>query len=109
MASAGGVAAQSLDGLLDKAGGGGRDAGDRARRMDDRHNRGEDHRALSDAVRRVERRTGGQVLSAERVPFDGRNVNRVKVIDSSGRVRVYMDDPQGQARRQPEPPPPDED
>ena len=47
-------------------------------------------------MRRVERRTGGQVLSAERVPFDGRNVNRVKVVDSSGRVRVYMDDPQAQ-------------
>ena len=59
-----------------------------------RHDRGQDHRELSDAVRRVERRTGGQVLSAERVPFDGRDVNRVKVIDSSGRVRVYMDDPQ---------------
>jgi hypothetical protein len=96
---AGQVAAQSLGGLLDRSGGG-RDAADRASRMDDRHNnRGEDHRALSDAVRRVERRTGGQVLSAERVPFDGRNVNRVKVIDSSGRVRVYMDDPQSQ--RQP--------
>ena len=94
---AGQVAAQNLGGLL--GGGGGRDATDRASRADDRHNRGEDHRALSDAVRRVERRTGGQVLSAERVPFDGRNVNRVKVIDSSGRVRVYMDDPQGQAPR----------
>jgi hypothetical protein len=57
------------------------------------HDRREDHRELSDAVRRVERRTGGQVLSAERVPFDGRDVNRVKVVDSSGRVRVYMDDP----------------
>lgn len=71
---------------------------DRGSRMDragdDRHDRREDHRALSDAVRRVERRTGGQVLSAERVPFDGRDVNRVKVVDSSGRVRVYMDDPQ---------------
>jgi hypothetical protein len=95
---AGQVAAQSLGGLLDR-GGAGRDATDRASRADDRHNRGEDHRALSDAVRRVERRTGGQVLSAERVPFDGRNVNRVKVIDSSGRVRVYMDDPQGQPPR----------
>ena len=52
-----------------------------------------DHRALSDAVRRVERRTGGQVLSAERVPYDGRSINRVKVVDSSGRVRVYIDDP----------------
>ena len=59
----------------------------------DRSERGADRRALSDAVRRVERRTGGQVLSAERVPFDGRDVNRVKVLDSSGRIRVYMDDP----------------
>ncbi|KIQ96427.1 PepSY domain-containing protein [Lysobacter sp. A03] len=53
----------------------------------------ESHRALSDAVRRVERRTGGQVLSAERVPYDGRDVSRVKIVDSSGRVRVYVDDP----------------
>lgn len=70
-----------------------------------RHERGErgaDRRALSDAVRRVERRTGGQVLSAERVPFDGRDVNRVKVLDSSGRIRVYMDDPR--APRGEEPP-----
>lgn len=105
MAAAGSAAAQSLGGLVDR---GSRGAGDRAERIDRirraeaRHDRGEDHRALSDAVRRVERRTGGQVLSAERVPFDGRNVNRVKVVDSSGRVRVYMDDPQS-GRRQPEP------
>jgi hypothetical protein len=64
-----------------------------------RHERRQDQRELSDAVRRVERSTGGQVLSAERVPFDGRNVNRVKVIDSSGRVRVYMDDPNSASRR----------
>ncbi|HEY0661700.1 MAG TPA: hypothetical protein VGD21_10350 [Lysobacter sp.] len=62
------------------------------------HDGREEHRALSDAVRRVERRTGGQVLSAERVPFDGRDVNRVKVVDSSGRVRVYMDDPSSRGR-----------
>ena len=49
---------------------------------------------LSDSVRRIERRTGGQVLSAERVPYDGRNINRIKVVDERGRVRVYMDDPQ---------------
>lgn len=55
-----------------------------------------DHRALSDAVRRVERATNGQVLSAERVQFDGRDVNRVKIIDDRGRVRVYWDDPQSQ-------------
>ncbi|UNK51190.1 hypothetical protein MNR01_13775 [Lysobacter sp. S4-A87] len=53
---------------------------------------------MSDSVRRVERRTGGQVLSAERVPYDGRDVNRVKVVDSSGRVRIYMDDPQTRDR-----------
>lgn len=53
-----------------------------------------DQDALSEAVRRVERRSrGGQVLSAERVPFDGRDVSRIKVVDSSGRIRVYMDDP----------------
>lgn len=54
--------------------------------------------ALSDAVRRVERRTRGQVLSAERVPYDGRDINRIKVVDDRGRVRVYMDDPQQPAR-----------
>jgi len=54
---------------------------------------------LADAVRRVQSRTGGQVLSAERVPFDGRDINRVKVVDSRGRVRVYMDDPEARSRR----------
>lgn len=48
---------------------------------------------LSDSVRRVQRDTHGQVLSAERVPFDGREMHRVKVLDDRGRVRVYMDDP----------------
>lgn len=65
------------------------------------HQRGQDRRALAEAVRRVERATRGEVLSAERVPFDGRDVSRVKVVDSSGRVRIYMDDPQ--ARREPPP------
>lgn len=50
--------------------------------------------ALSDSVRRVERNTRAQVLSAERVPFDGRDVNRIKTVDDRGRVRVFMDDPQ---------------
>ena len=49
---------------------------------------------LSDSVRRVEQRTRSQVLSAEPVPYDGRNLNRIKVVDERGRVRVYMDDPQ---------------
>lgn len=59
------------------------------------------HDALADSVRRVQARTGGQVLSAERVPFDGRDINRVKVVDDHGRVRVYIDDPS--SRRPPRP------
>lgn len=52
------------------------------------------HRSsLSDAVRRVERDTRGEVLSAERVQFDGRDMHRVKVLDDQGRVRVFMQDP----------------
>lgn len=65
------------------------------------HRRDADHTALSAAVRRVERRTGGQVLSAERVPYDGRDINRIKVVDSSGRVRVYVDDPRGRPAQRP--------
>jgi len=60
---------------------------------------------LSDSVRRIERSTRGQVLSAERMQSDGRDVNRIKVVDDRGRVRVYMDDPQQQDRRSAPPPP----
>ena len=63
--------------------------------------RGEE-RSLSDAVRRVQRTTGGHILGAERVPFDGRDINRVKYMDERGRVR-YMDDPVHQ-RSQPRTP-----
>jgi hypothetical protein len=59
-------------------------------------------RSLSDAVRRVQRTTGGHILGAERVPFDGRDINRVKYMDDRGRVR-YMDDP-APPRSQPRPP-----
>lgn len=73
-------------------------AGDRRAQS---HDRRRDDGALADSIRRIERRTGGQVLSAERVPFDGRDVSRVKVVDASGRVRVYMDD--GRSARPQEP------
>jgi hypothetical protein len=56
--------------------------------------RGHREDALSNSVRRIERNTRDQVLSAERIPFDGRDVNRIKTVDEHGRVRVYMDDPQ---------------
>lgn len=65
--------------------------------------RRDDRRALADSVRRIERETRGEVLSAERVPFDGRDVNRVKFVDASGRVRIYMDDPHARRREPPEP------
>jgi hypothetical protein len=58
--------------------------------------------SVSDAVRRIERANRGQVLSAERMQYDGRDVTRIKVVDDEGRVRIYMDDPQpaNDSRRQ---------
>ena len=63
--------------------------------QDGRQDRGQsrDSNSLSDAVRRVERDTRGEVLSAERVQYDGRDMHRVKVVDDEGRVRVFMQDP----------------
>ena len=56
------------------------------------------HRSsMSDSVRRVRNETGGQVLSVERMQYDGREINRVKYVDDRGRVRT-MDDA-GPARR----------
>ena len=78
----------------------GGDRGSRDRRQDSRS-------SLSDAVRRVERDTRGEVLSAERVQYDGRDMHRVKVVDDQGRVRVFMQDPaRGDAARGREPRPP---
>ena len=57
------------------------------------HDRRDSQSALAEAVRRAERATRGQVLSAERVQYDGRDLNRVKLVDDRGRVRVYWDDP----------------
>jgi hypothetical protein len=61
---------------------------------EDRDSRQDSRSSLSDAVRRVERDTRGEVLSAERVQYDGRDMHRVKVVDDQGRVRVFMQDPQ---------------
>ncbi len=59
--------------------------------------------SLSDSVRRVQRETGGRILGAERVPYDGRDINRVKYMDERGRVR-YMDDVARPSReREPQP------
>lgn len=69
-----------------------RDRGQQDGRQD--HGQSRDNSSLSDAVRRIERDTRGEVLSAERVQFDGRDMHRVKVVDDQGRVRVFMQDPQ---------------
>ena len=61
---------------------------------------------LADAVRRAERMTGGQVLNAESLQFEGREVHRVKVLAADGRVMVVVDDPRNSAPRPPMPPPP---
>ncbi len=50
---------------------------------------------LPAAVNRVERETGGRVLSAERRNQSGREVNRIKVYTPEGRVRVMWDQPRG--------------
>lgn len=59
-----------------------------------------EQRSMSDAVRRVQRSTGGQIIGAEQVPYEGRNITRVKYMDERGRVR-YMDDPGTSERRPP--------
>lgn len=56
-------------------------------------------RPLRESVREIERDTGGEVLRAERVPQNGRDVNRIKVITPEGRVRVYRDDARGGGKK----------
>jgi hypothetical protein len=52
-----------------------------------------DKGSLPDSVRRVERQTGGEVLRAEPMQRDGREVYRLKVLTADGRVRVVQEDP----------------
>ena len=66
------------------------------------HGRGQGQ-GLPDSVRRVERQTGGEVLRAEPMQRDGREVYRLKVLTADGRVRVVQDDPE-RPREQPEEP-----
>lgn len=66
----------------------------------------ESQSSLTDSVRRVERQTGGEVLSAEPMQRDGRQVNRVKVLTNDGRVRVMQVDPQQNRNKKTPPSPP---
>ncbi|UXW34990.1 hypothetical protein IXO651_022360 [Xanthomonas oryzae pv. oryzae] len=63
-------------------------------------------RTLSDTIRHVQRSTGGQILGAERVPFDGVNLNRVKYM-KDGRVHTVYEPEQTQAAPLQNLPPPD--
>ncbi|HSH28283.1 MAG TPA: hypothetical protein VK971_00125 [Thiohalobacter sp.] len=47
---------------------------------------------LDRAVAEIERRTGGRVLSAERVDRDGREAYRIKLLTRDGHVRVIWRD-----------------
>ncbi len=79
--------------------------GQRDRQQQDQSESRDQERGLSDAVRRIEREHRGEVLSAERMQFEGREVNRIKVVDDRGRVRVYMDDPHKPQSASDTPPP----
>lgn len=50
--------------------------------------------SMAESIRYVRRASRGQVLSAERMHSNGREINRIKVVDERGRVRVFEDDPQ---------------
>ena len=52
---------------------------------------------LPASVRRVQRETGGEVLKAQPIERDGREIYRVKVLTPQGRIRVVEDEPQYQA------------
>lgn len=56
---------------------------------------------LPESVRRVERQTGGEVLRAEPMQQDGREVYRLKVLTRDGRVRVMQADPNQPANDSP--------
>ncbi|MBB5863760.1 hypothetical protein GGR61_001370 [Xanthomonas arboricola] len=67
---------------------------------------GANSRTLSDTIRHVQRSTGGQILGAERVPFDGGNLNRVKYM-KDGRVHTVYESEQMHAPPPRDPAPPD--
>jgi len=50
---------------------------------------------MSESVRRYGRENqGGRVLGVESIRLNNRNLNRVKMVDGRGRVRIRIDDPQ---------------
>jgi hypothetical protein len=66
--------------------GGGQAWADRYQRVDQRDG------DLPASVRRIQRETGGQVLKAQPIQRDGREVYRVKVLTPQGRIRVVEEE-----------------
>ena len=62
---------------------------------------------LPASVRRIQRETGGQVLKAQPIQRDGREMYRVKVLTPQGRIRVVEEIPPPPRERpvRDEPPP----
>jgi uncharacterized membrane protein YkoI len=54
--------------------------------------------SLNEAVRQVQRETGGRVLSADTVNQGGRSVHRIKVLTPSGQMRIITIDAQPRGR-----------
>jgi len=76
----------------------------RMERMDSRDG------GLPASVHRIQRETGGQVLKAQPIQRDGREVYRVKVLTPQGRIRVVEEIPppprERPLRNEPPPNPP---
>ncbi|MDH5823060.1 hypothetical protein QFW77_08670 [Luteimonas sp. RD2P54] len=53
---------------------------------------------MAESIRHIRSSTRGTLISAERMHSNGREINRIKVVDDRGRVRVYEDDPQQRRR-----------
>lgn len=49
--------------------------------------------SLSEATERVQKRTGGRVLSAQTVHEEGRDLYRIKVLTPQGEVRIVYVNP----------------
>lgn len=54
---------------------------------------------MAESIRHIRSSTRGTLISAETMHSNGREINRIKVVDDRGRVRVYEDDPQQRRRR----------
>ena len=50
--------------------------------------------SMAESIRHVRRANRGHIIAADRMHSNGRQINRIKLVDDRGRVRVIEDDPQ---------------